>query len=76
MGEGSDLNVADRRRPWRESDRVVGASRPVMPAEQRTLACATSWSSFAAYVVEDASLGSHFGRAADSLSGERTVAPL
>jgi hypothetical protein len=28
------------------------------------------------YVVEDASLGSHFGRAADSLSGERTVAPL
>jgi hypothetical protein len=28
MGEGSDLNVADRRRPWRESDGVVGASRP------------------------------------------------
>jgi len=27
MGEGSDLNVADRRRPWRESDRAVGASR-------------------------------------------------
>jgi hypothetical protein len=27
MGEGSGLNVADRRRPWRESDRVVGASK-------------------------------------------------
>ena len=27
MGEGSDLNVADRRRPWWESDRAVGASR-------------------------------------------------
>ena len=28
MGEGSGLNVASRRRPWRESDRVVRASRP------------------------------------------------
>jgi hypothetical protein len=28
MGGGSGLNVADRRRPWRESDRVVRASRP------------------------------------------------
>src|SRR5712672_611595 len=26
-GEGSGLNVAFRRRPWRESDRVVGALR-------------------------------------------------
>ena len=27
MGEGSGLNVASRRRSWRESDRVVGALR-------------------------------------------------
>ena len=27
MCEGSGLNVAFRRRPWRESDRVVGALR-------------------------------------------------
>ena len=27
MGEGSGLNVAFRRRLWRESDRVVGALR-------------------------------------------------
>jgi hypothetical protein len=26
-GEGSGLTVASRRRPWRESDRVIGASR-------------------------------------------------
>jgi hypothetical protein len=28
MGEGSGLNVASRRRSWRESDRVIGAWRP------------------------------------------------
>ncbi len=28
MGEGSGLNVADRRRSWRESDRVIGALMP------------------------------------------------
>ena len=28
MGEGSGLNVASGRRLWRESDRVVRASRP------------------------------------------------
>ena len=28
MSEGSDLNVADRQRLWRESDRVVRALKP------------------------------------------------
>ena len=28
MGEGSGLDVADRRRSWRESDRVIRASMP------------------------------------------------
>ena len=28
MSEGSGLNIAERRRLWRESDRVDGALRP------------------------------------------------